>query len=115
LGVLIIVHAGLLEKDNAVRTAQTQRDLGWNPPEDAYNAAWSLSLCIPIVEKHAKLDAAKRKEMAQFYGDEAMKLLREAVKRGFKDAAHMKEDSDLDPLRSRKDFQTLLAELEKKQ
>ncbi|MFO0877702.1 MAG: tetratricopeptide repeat protein [Gemmataceae bacterium] len=114
LSALTEVRARLLEKADAVRTAQTRRDLGWDPPDDAYDAACLLSQCIPIVEKHAKLDAAKRKEMAQFYGDETMKLLREAVKRGYTDAAHMKKDSDLDPLRSRKDFQTLLTELEKK-
>jgi hypothetical protein len=50
----------------------------------------------------------------QFYGDEAMKLLRDAVAKGFQDAAHMKKDSDLDPLRGRDDFQKLLADLEAK-
>ena len=49
----------------------------------------------------------------QFYGDEAMKLLREAVAKGFKDAKQMKQDRDLDPLRDREDFQKLLEELEK--
>jgi hypothetical protein len=43
-----------------------------------------------------------------------MKLLREAVAKGFKDAAHMKQDSDLAPLRQRPDFQKLLKELEEK-
>ena len=48
--------------------------------------------------KHDKLDDKQRKEAAQFYGDAAMKLLREAVSKGFKDVAHMKKDTDLDPL-----------------
>ena len=43
-----------------------------------------------------------------------MELLRQAVKAGFTDAAHMKKGTDLDPLREREDFKTLLAELEKK-
>ena len=43
-----------------------------------------------------------------------MELLQQAVKAGFKNAAHMKKDSDLDPLRDRDDFKKLLAELEKK-
>ena len=34
------------------------------------------------------------------------------MKAGYKDAAHMKKDSDLDPLRAREDFKKLLAELE---
>jgi tetratricopeptide (TPR) repeat protein len=114
LGLLTTTYAGLLEQQDAVRTAETCRDLGWSPPEDAYDAACNLSLCVPIVAKHDKLDDQQRKEAAVFYGDAAMKLLHEAVSKGFKDAAHMKKDTDLDPLRQRDDFQKLLTELEAK-
>ncbi len=48
------------------------------------------------------------------YGDRAMALLHQAVQAGYKDAAHMKKDTDLDPLRGREDFKKLLAELEEK-
>jgi hypothetical protein len=41
-----------------------------------------------------------------------MKLLRDAVSKGWTDVAHMKNDTDLDPLRQRADFQKLIAELE---
>jgi hypothetical protein len=34
--------------------------------------------------------------------------------KGFKDGAHMKKDTDLDPLRQRPDFQELLRQLEAK-
>jgi hypothetical protein len=46
--------------------------------------------------------------------EEAMALLKEAVAKGYKNAAHMKQDKDLDALRDRADFQKLLAELEAK-
>jgi hypothetical protein len=72
------------------------------------------SRCVPIVAKHAKLDDQQRQAAAQLYGDAAMKLLREAVSKGYKDVPHMKKDTDLDPLRQREDFQKLLAELEAK-
>ena len=49
----------------------------------------------------------------QQYADRAMELLRKAVKAGYKDAAHMKKDTDLDALRGREDFKKLLAELDK--
>jgi tetratricopeptide (TPR) repeat protein len=114
LSVLTEVHAGLLAQEDAVRTAETCRDLGWNPPADAYDAAGFLSRCIPIVAKHAKLDDKQRKKAAQFYSDAAMKLLREAVSKGFKDLALMKQDTDLAPLRQREDFKKLVAELEAK-
>jgi tetratricopeptide (TPR) repeat protein len=114
LYVLTTVHAGLLEQEDAVRTAETCRDLGWDAPADAYYAACGLSLCVPIVAKHDKLDDKQRKKAAQFYGDAAMKLLRDAVSKGFKDVPHMKKDTDLAPLRQREDFQKLVAELEGK-
>jgi serine/threonine protein kinase len=114
LGLLTEVHAGLLERGDAVRTAEACRDLGWDAPADAYNSARFLGMCIPIVAKHVKLDDKQRKEAAQFYGDAAMKLLREAVSKGYKEVAQMKKDAELAPLRQRKDFQELVAELERK-
>jgi tetratricopeptide (TPR) repeat protein len=112
LMVLTAAHAGLLEREDAVCTAETCRDLGWNAPADSYDAACFLSRCVPIVAQHEKLDATQRKESAQFYGDAALKMLRDAVSKGYKDVAHMKKDADLDPLRQRDDFQKLVAELE---
>jgi tetratricopeptide (TPR) repeat protein/tRNA A-37 threonylcarbamoyl transferase component Bud32 len=114
LGAWIAVRAALLEPDEAVRTADQCRDLGWSAPADAYNAACYLSQCIPIVSQHDKLDAAQRERAVQFYGDAAMTFLRNAVSKGYKDVPHMKKDTDLDPLRQREDFQKLIAELEGK-
>jgi serine/threonine protein kinase/tetratricopeptide (TPR) repeat protein len=112
LGLLTEVHAGLLEPEEAVQTAKTRRDLGWNPPADAYDAAGVLSWCIRSVAKHDKLDDKQRKEATEFYGAAAMKILRDAVRKGYKDVAHMKKDTDLEPLRQRVDFQKLVAQLE---
>src|SRR5262249_42509000 len=107
LNVLTLVHAGLLEPEDALRTAETARDLGWSAPADAYYAACYLSRCIPVVAQHDKLDAKQRQEAAQFYSDAAMKLLRDAVSKGWTNLAHMNKDTDLDPLRQREDFQQL--------
>ena len=49
----------------------------------------------------------------QAHADRAMELLRQAVKGGYRDAAHMEKDADLDPLRDRDDFRALLADLAK--
>jgi serine/threonine protein kinase len=114
LTALTQLHAGLLEQEQALHTAEICRDLGWNGPADAYDAASGLSQCVPIMAKHDKLDATQRKAAAHFYGDAAMKFLRDAVSKGYKDVPHMKQDTDLDPLRKREDFQKLIAELEGK-
>ncbi len=52
--------------------------------------------------------------MARTYGDQAMQSLRQALAKGYKDAAQIKKDKDLDPLRQREDFRKLLGELEAK-
>jgi len=114
LSVLTQVLAGQLEHQDAVRTAETCQDLGWNAPADAYDAACFLSRCIPIVAKHDKLDDRQRQDAAKFYGDGALKLLRNAASKGYQDAAHLKKDSDLVPLRQREDFQKLVAEMQGK-
>jgi hypothetical protein len=57
---------------------------------------------------------ARRRELAQSYAGRALKLLRQSVAKGFKDAAHMRQDPDLKPLQAREEFNKLLAELEAK-
>jgi hypothetical protein len=59
------------------------------------------------------LASGKAADKKQEYADRAMQLLREAVKAGFNDAAHMAKDKDLDGLRPRDDFKKLLESLAK--
>jgi hypothetical protein len=47
------------------------------------------------------------------YQDLALKALRSARKKGFKDAARLMKDKDLSVLRERKEFQAILAELQR--
>ena len=84
--------AGQGDRPAALAAAAKQRDLGWDPAADAYGAAWTLARCVPIVEKDDKLDEAKRQAEMQFYADQAMAMLRDAIAKGYKDAAHMKTD-----------------------
>jgi serine/threonine protein kinase/tetratricopeptide (TPR) repeat protein len=112
LGALIQTNAGLGDAPEAKHVAHKLRDLGWAPPRDAYDAACALAGCVPIVQKNQKAGREDRDMQAAVYGDEAMTILREAVAKGFKNAAHMKQDKDLDPLRGREDFKKLLAELD---
>jgi serine/threonine protein kinase/Tfp pilus assembly protein PilF len=71
--------------------------------EDLYNAACVYALSAQMIPDDApRADADAR---------HAVQLLRQAAAKGFKDAAHVKTDSDLDSLRSRKDFQHFIEEL----
>jgi serine/threonine-protein kinase len=84
-----------------------------DPAGDVYDAACLLARCVPLAEKDAGLPEAKRQELARSYADRALDALRRAVKSGYKDAARMKKDPALDPLRQRPDFQQLLQDLKK--
>jgi serine/threonine protein kinase len=113
LRILIATNAGLHDQPAAAKEARTLGDLGWDPSGDAHYAAHALALCIPIVGQEQELDAAQRKAAVSFYGDEAMKFLREAVERGWRDAAmYLTRDPALAPLRQRDDFKKLLAEVQ---
>jgi serine/threonine-protein kinase len=107
-----LVGAG--EHAAAAEGARELARFGFQPFEDCYTAACILSRCVPLSQADAKLEETTRQTLAQKYADEAVTLLREALAKGYKDAAHMKKDTDLDPLRKRDDFQKLLAELEAK-
>jgi hypothetical protein len=69
---------------------------------------------VTLAGKDGQLVEAKRHELAQRYADLALAQLRQSVARGYKDAVHMKQDTDLEPLRAREEFRKLLAELEGK-
>jgi tetratricopeptide (TPR) repeat protein len=97
----------------AAKTAAELARIAFDPANDTYNAACYLSLCVPLAKKDTKLSDAKREELARSYGVQAMEMLRQSVAKGYKDFAHMKKDSDLEPLRGREDFQKLLADLGK--
>ncbi|HMF17192.1 MAG TPA: serine/threonine-protein kinase [Gemmataceae bacterium] len=107
LFTLVESYAGTGDATGAVKTAEQLRDLGWNPPVNAFDAACTMGLCVGIVYK-------KDSKQARLYADQAMAMLREAVTRGYRDAARMKQDRFLEPLRQREDFRHLLAEVEGK-
>jgi eukaryotic-like serine/threonine-protein kinase len=111
--ILTASYVGLSDHARLATTANELVRFAFDPANDTYDAACFLCNCVTIAGKDAQLAEAKRTELAKNYADRAITLLRQAVTRGFKDAAHMKKDPDLEPLRAREDFKKLLAELEK--
>jgi hypothetical protein len=78
--------------------------------EQLYGAACAYALCAGAA-KQAKSPVAGA-PVPEKLAEEALALLKQAVAKGFKNSAHMKQDKDLDGLRARVDFQKLLAKLE---
>jgi serine/threonine-protein kinase len=104
---------GMGQHAAATAAAEEMLRIGYDPVNDPYSAACIVVRCIALAQKDAKLADDKRRDRVRGYTERAMALLRQAVAKGYRDAAHLKRDKDLDPIRSRPDFQKLLAELEK--
>jgi serine/threonine protein kinase/tetratricopeptide (TPR) repeat protein len=81
---------------------------------DAYFAVRWLLKCIALVDKDAKLPEARRRELAQAYGDQAIAHIPTAVANRGYGLDDFKTLPEFDPLRSRADFKRVLAELEAK-
>ena len=62
----------------------------------------------------AKTPGADATQITKDDADRAVQWLHQAVQAGYKDAAHMRNVANLDPLRERDDFKELFAELEAK-
>jgi tetratricopeptide (TPR) repeat protein len=81
----------------AVNEVEELRKKPCGSPEHLYNFA-----CIYSVA------SGKFGDRKEEYAGKAIQLLRQAVNAGYSDAAHIKQDSDLDPLRDRADFQQFM-------
>ncbi len=114
LAVLMQTCAAQGDQSAAVQAAATLRDVGWDAPSNAHDAAHVLAACVVIVEGDERLKKEVRQQRMRFFADQSMAMLRDAVAKGWRDAAAMKGDAELDPLRKREDFQKLLAEMEAK-
>jgi tetratricopeptide (TPR) repeat protein/serine/threonine protein kinase len=83
---------------------------GWQEP---FRAAGFYARCARAAAKEDGLTEDKRKELVETYGSQAVALLRRAVDKGWKDVAALKAPV-FEPLRTRDDFQKLVAEVEEK-
>ena len=109
---------------NALRAFQRSIDLVESlsqlDPRDSYNLACSTARCISLIggknetvntlQKLRKSDQLRR----DLYGIRAIEALRRSTAGGFVNAETLQNDSDLDPLRTRTDFQALIKEVEEK-
>jgi hypothetical protein len=72
--------------------------------DDCYYLARAWALCAAAAGDDSRLCAR--------YAARAVKLLRQATEKGYRDLDQMKRDTDLDVLRACRDFQELLTELQ---
>ena len=75
------------------------------------NAACNRAICAAVVQQDARTPATDAPRLVREQADRAMAWLQQSVASGFADAARMELDADLDALRERDDFKTLLVRL----
>jgi serine/threonine protein kinase len=92
------------------QTATMWEQLKRTDVDSLYKSA-DLRAVTAAVLRSADKSATAAKQ-ANDDADRAMAWLKQAVAAGYKDAAHLKKDDDLDSLRAREDFKKLVAELE---
>ncbi|HVC93200.1 MAG TPA: tetratricopeptide repeat-containing protein kinase family protein, partial [Pirellulales bacterium] len=76
-----------------------------------YNAACFRAVTAAVIRAGDQSEGAANDAAAE--ADRAMEWLKQAVAAGFKNVNHMKQDTDLEALRTREDFKQLIAELER--
>jgi serine/threonine protein kinase/tetratricopeptide (TPR) repeat protein len=96
----------------AVETAAKFKELAGNDKNGIYNAACAYALCAGAAKNPSLPSPLPNGARGDKLAEEAMGLLKQAVAKGYKDVANMKQDKDLNALRDREDFKKLLAELE---
>jgi serine/threonine protein kinase/tetratricopeptide (TPR) repeat protein len=113
-----LLTLGLLNLEDHTAAAEAAGELvdaAVDLPQDAFHAACVLGCCTRLAGKDQRLPAERRPELAQSYADRAVAFLRQALAKGYKNLEVLKKHPDLEPLRSRQDFQALVASLEKVQ
>jgi hypothetical protein len=117
LNIRLRVLAKRNDRAGVVITAEAYSKLAEKDASRCYSAACAWGLASRL----AKIQGREPTKVAEEYAGRAMALLRKAMGAGksFENsaamAARIRQDKDMEPLRHREDFKTLLAELEAKQ
>jgi hypothetical protein len=92
------------------QTAEMWENLERADADSLYNAARMRAVTAAVFRAADR--SAESGQQADAEADRAMAWLNQAVAAGYKNAAHMRQDKDLDALRDREDFVALVARLE---
>jgi serine/threonine protein kinase len=96
------------------QSAERWEKLQRTDAQGLYHAGCMRAVTAAVCRQDPKISKADAPRLGKEEADRAMVWLKQAVAAGFKDAAHMVQDTDLDSLRDREDFRMLLTELKAK-
>lgn len=93
---------------DAIQAVAKLRELGTATKGQLYNAACVYGVCAARIKPAKDELTAEQAAQRQKHIADALATLREAIKAGYKDLAHMQKDADLAPLRDLPEFNALL-------
>jgi hypothetical protein len=102
-------HADLAEA--VAGLVEVSEGQGHDPPQaarDYRRAAGALARCVLLARADGSLSAAERAARVEAYGARAVQLLQKAMEKGYRDVSDLRQAPDLEPVRSRRDFQELI-------
>jgi serine/threonine-protein kinase len=102
------VYRAQRRPDKAAAATLERRRLYPADRDVLFGVACSLSLCVPLVGSNNKVLTREEEAERRRYGDQAIETLREAIRLGYQDVQTIEKAPELDPIRSRKEFQDLL-------
>jgi tetratricopeptide (TPR) repeat protein/tRNA A-37 threonylcarbamoyl transferase component Bud32 len=115
LWIRVVVLARRDRPRAAAESAARLRALAPNDANNLYDVASAYARCITATNRinNASESDDARERARQEYGARAVESLRQAVHKGFINGKLLREDPNLEPLRSRADFKKLLDELDR--
>jgi tetratricopeptide (TPR) repeat protein/tRNA A-37 threonylcarbamoyl transferase component Bud32 len=115
LGQLGSMHQELGHRDEARRALERSCSVLENHPQpepvDLYNLACSRARLAGLADAEAVGGPSRDRDLGHQQAEAAMAALRRAVAAGYTNLPDVIRDPDLDPLRSRSDFQLLMMDL----
>jgi serine/threonine-protein kinase len=99
-------HQAAAAVDEALRPSPDQK-------EAFYMAAGILARCVPVAKKNPGLSASQGESQGEIYARQAIDLISKAIEKGFRDHERLRKAPEFESLRSRKDFQQIVLNLEK--
>jgi tetratricopeptide (TPR) repeat protein len=99
----------LKDHDAASKIAVQLVSLSADSGQESLRAGSFLSRCVSLAAADSKLPGTRRAELAKAYADQAVAMVREALKKGQGDLEALRQDASFDSVRARPDFVSLVA------
>ncbi len=109
-GYLAEVHLSLGDHAAAARLAEELPPIFQTRGEDYFRAAELLVRCIALAKQDARLSEERRRATAEHHASQAVRILREGVAHGFRDAERLRQ-APFTALMDRADFKELLTQI----